>query len=339
MVVCGNPPNLMIIIRCVRLLAACSVLCLVLYPSVLSAQVSVAQPPAPPWQVEAGGEMAFDVASIKENHSASQTGIVIVRSNISLDDGDEFSSIGGLVSISDYTVATLITFAYKLSPSQSAFLHSELPEWALSKRYDVEARGPASATKNQFRLMMQSLLAERFHLAVHLENRQTPVFNLVLAQAGKIGPNLVPHSDDPPCDASLTAQSPGPLPTRAPQAGGLAIPTTTCGRLLMVYSNDPGGPERVFARNVTMQQIADGIRLEPGVDLERVVQDASGLSGKFDFLLEFVAEPRPGADAPANALGPTLLEALKEQLGFKLVPATAAVTYLAIDHIEEPSAN
>jgi uncharacterized protein (TIGR03435 family) len=107
----------------------------------------------------------------------------------------------------------------------------------------------------------------------------------------------------------------------------------------MTYPNSPGGPERVFARNVTMQKIADNLRSEPGVNLDRPVQDRTGLEGKFDFVLEFVADASGGAEAQPDATGPTLLEALNDQLGLKLMPATGSVDYLIIDHIEEPSPN
>ena len=53
------------------------------------------------------------------------------------------------------------------------------PDWVRSDHYDIEARAAGQATKDQMRLMMQSLLAERFKLAVHWETRQAPVFALV----------------------------------------------------------------------------------------------------------------------------------------------------------------
>ena len=78
-----------------------------------------------------------------------------------------------------------------------------LPKWVWSDMYDIEARAPMSnATKDEMRLMMQSLLAERFHLAAHFENQTVPVFALVLAKPGKLGPNLRPHESGPPCDTA-----------------------------------------------------------------------------------------------------------------------------------------
>jgi uncharacterized protein (TIGR03435 family) len=74
----------------------------------------------------------------------------------------------------------------------------------------------------------------------------------------------------------------------------------------------------------------------------RPVLDKTGLSGKFDFLLEWSPQNEVSSNANSAAPdpnGPTFLEALKDQLGLKLVPQTGKVQVLVIDHIEEPSPN
>ena len=76
-----------------------------------------------------------------------------------------------------------------------------------------------------------------------------------------------------------------------------------------------------------------------GTNLDRPVVDQTGLGGTFDFSLEWTPEPSPGADVQADVSGPTLSEALNEQLGLKLEPRTGPVDVLVIDHIEEPSPN
>jgi len=79
--------------------------------------------------------------------------------------------------------------------------------------------------------------------------------------------------------------------------------------------------------------------------------DRTGLTGKFDFVMEFSLDlnmessfdliyiPLPSDTSPADATGPTFLEALKEQLGLKLAPQKGPVDVLVIDHVEEPSQN
>jgi uncharacterized protein (TIGR03435 family) len=76
-----------------------------------------------------------------------------------------------------------------------------------------------------------------------------------------------------------------------------------------------------------------------GVD--RPVVDKTGLSGKFDFVIEYTPQingPVPSDFVPDSS-GPTLEEALKEQLGLRLEATKGPVDVLAIDHVEEPSAN
>ena len=62
---------------------------------------------------------------------------------------------------------------------------SQLPKWAITDRFDIQGRAQGNPTKDQMRLMMQSLLADRFRLAVHYETRQVPVFALIVDQPGK----------------------------------------------------------------------------------------------------------------------------------------------------------
>ena len=80
--------------------------------------------------------------------------------------------------------------------------------------------------------------------------------------------------------------------------------------------------------------------------IDRPVLDKTGLTGTFDFIIEFTPAarpPRPGAgiqpDESGDESGPTFVEALKDQLGLKLVPETGPVNVLIIDHIEEPTPN
>ena len=65
--------------------------------------------------------------------------------------------------------------------------------WTTEDRFDIEARAPGNPTKADYRLMMQSLLADRFKLTVHYETRVVPLFELVLAKPGKFGPQLRLH--------------------------------------------------------------------------------------------------------------------------------------------------
>ena len=77
--------------------------------------------------------------------------------------------------------------------------------------------------------------------------------------------------------------------------------------------------------------------------MDRPVLDRTGLTGKFDFAIEFSPQPdvpsAPDANFRPDPTGPTFMEALKEQLGLKLEPLTGPFDVLVIDNVEEPSAN
>jgi bla regulator protein blaR1 len=291
-------------------------------------QAPAARAPTPQWQIDAGGKMKFDVASVKPN-TADPTP-TNVNSNMALGPGDYYSSTGGLFSATNLPLYTYIAFAYKLSANQGRVLREQIPKWVLSNRFDIQARAQGSPTKDQMRLMMQSLLADRFKLVMHGETRQLPVYGLVLDKAGKLGPGLQPHSDSDPCSTD-----PGPMP-----AAGSAIPeaVVACGGIQAMPGSVPGRMA-LGARKVTMELFANSL---PGLgNVDRPVLDKSGLSGMIDLHIEFT--PQVNGPPPPNFQpdpdGPTFLEALKEQLGLKLEPQTGPVDVLVLDHVEEPSAN
>ncbi len=116
--------------------------------------------------------------------------------------GDYLQPTGGLFT-GNLPLVTYIAFAYKLSldHEQGKLLLDSLPKWAATQMFAVRARASSgNPTKDQYRLMMQSLLANRFKLVSHLEQRNVPVFALVLVNPGTLGPNLRHHSNGPPCN-------------------------------------------------------------------------------------------------------------------------------------------
>jgi uncharacterized protein (TIGR03435 family) len=157
----------------------------------------------PQWQAAAGGHTAFDVASVKLLKPGSRGRVP----NFALDDGDGFTdpqsgeSPHGRLSVA-FPVSVYISFAYKLSltPDQRQAMLARLPKWVDTDRIDIEAKAAGNPTKDQMRLMMQSLLAERFHLAVHYETQEMPVYALTRIKPGTWGPKLIRHADGPPCD-------------------------------------------------------------------------------------------------------------------------------------------
>ena len=269
--------------------------------------------------------MAFEVASVKPSKGA------FAPPDFPLDSGDGYRATGGLFR-ADFPLSVYIEFAYKLWPNEEQRRElSHLPKWVAGDRYTIEARAAGNVTKDQMRLMVQSLLAERFHLAAHFETREVPVFALTLAKPGKPGPKLIPHAYGPPCDR------PGASPGR-----GMAGFPPACGALAAIRKPD-SGLMLVGDRDVTMEVLAGSFSVIP-LRLGRPVIDRTGLQGSFDFTLEWAPEangpPRPdGGAAPPEPAGPTALEALHDQLGLKLEGTKGPVRILVIDQVERPSEN
>src|SRR5262245_22413973 len=170
------------------------------------------------------------------------------------------------------------------------------------------------------RLMLQSLLADRFNLAVHFDRRETPALALVLDKPATTGAELNPHSDDVPCDVSKVTSD-----TLVPVCGHAeAIPK-------------PNNSLLMSGRNLTMNQIA-GILSYLSADFAHPLVDQTGLAERFDFTLEWTRESNNPGLAPTNP-GPTIHEALQDQLGLKLKSTRVLMDTLVIDHVERPSEN
>lgn len=301
----------------------------------ISAPLRSARPPArlaaPDWQTAAGGRMAFDVASVKKNTTAPAAAR---NSNFPLGPGDVYVPNGGHFRAMNYPLVAYIEFAYKMAESQELLLLPQLPKWVTTDRFDIQASMQGNPTKDQMRLMMQSLLADRFKLAVHFETRQVPVYVLLMDTAGKLGPLLQQHADDSPC--ATTPWVPSPPLTASPQTLDTRFPGP-CGGILGMPPSMPGRM-RWGARNVTMELIASSMAGTAG-GVDRAVLDRTGLTGMFDFAIEFTpqAEGRSasGSNSRADSTGPTFLQALKEQLGFKLEPQMASMDVFVIDYVEQ----
>jgi uncharacterized protein (TIGR03435 family) len=115
-----------------------------------------------------GAPLAFDVASVKPNQSA--------------DSGTHLGHVGGTLTVTNATLKYCILRAYEVADAQVVG-----PAWLDTERYDIIAKAAADATHDQHRLRLQTLLAERFKLALHRETREGSVYALV---AGKGGPKI-----------------------------------------------------------------------------------------------------------------------------------------------------
>jgi uncharacterized protein (TIGR03435 family) len=307
--------------------------------------VPVPSPAVPSWEAAAGGKQEFEVASVRENKNDAET-----HSTFSLDSGnayfiidknDKLTPNGTLFSATE-PLMRYITFAYKLSGTQELALRFDyyeglklqVPQWVRNSVYDIEARTPESATKDQMRLMMQSLLTDRFKLAVHWEKREAPVFALVAEKPGTLGPQLRPHPASDDCATTPLPDDKNKDARATKPAATLPIP---CGQIAHLPSIAQGA-HRFGGRNVTMAMLAPSLPPQTGlVTLPRPVIDHTGLAGGFDFWMEWT--PEDTSEVDNHESGGTFREAMKKQLGLKVEPQKGPVDLLVIDHVEEPSEN
>jgi uncharacterized protein (TIGR03435 family) len=283
-----------------------------------------------------GGRPAFEEASVKPNHSIDPRGYNTLRRP------------GGHVAIANATLRQLIGLAYHSGGSFSAARNQivQMPHWGDSERFDIEAESPGNPPLDQKRLMLQSLLAERFKLVVHHETRQRPVYALVLAKPGRLGPQLQRRTGDEACPpfsgpgTAVHSTGSGEAPPRSSaDAARALLRQSPCGRTVGgVLQQEGPNPEWAGGRKVTMATIAGSLGGDEYID--RPVVDRTGLSGNFDFTMEWNAKHEdlsvnPQSDVP----GTSLFEALREQLGLKVKAEKGPVEVLVIDHVEHPSPN
>lgn len=249
-----------------------------------------------------GQEPSFEVASVKVNTS----GAPVVR--MAAPTGT------GRFEATNAPVRMLILNAYGLPDFQLA----GGPSWIDSVRVDVIGTTATTATREQISRMVRSLLAERFNLAVHREQREMPVYALVVARDdGRLGPKLRQSTTD--CAAAT--------------ATGGAAPQSSSGQLLCTTRMSPAS---INAGGMTLPRLAQTLSGIVG----RVVTDETKLTGAYDLQLGFAPERAlpPGAP-PADPDAPSVFAALPEQLGLKLDSRRGVVEMLVIDRIDPPKEN
>ena len=164
------------------------------------------------------------------------------------------------------------------------------PTGAEGARFDIVAKAPVeNPAPGQMQLMMQTLLAERFKLLVHRERRDLTSYELVTDARG------------PKIQVSTSAEPPGPNPFRMSVSGNLTGTRVTADMLAKVLASQTGRP----------------------------VENRTGLTGAFDFSLQWRPEERAAVDDDRASL----FTALREQLGFRLVARRAPVDVVVIDHV------
>jgi len=316
------------------------------------------------WEKAAGGKQHFEIASVREDKSTRDS-----NSNFTLDgNGNTYwvmnqdvktAPEGSLFRATNQPLLRYIIFAYRLSGTQELALRGaglgfswaglgiKVPAWVADTHYDIEARASAAATKDQMRLMMQTLLAERFKLTVHKETRQAPVFAIALDRPRTLGPQLRPHPPADTCATTVYPDAPQPHgdaqsnPAKTASVQTLPIP---CGMIARLPPSVPGR-HKIGGRNITLAMLAESLPAQTGLaTFPKPVIDLTRLTGTFDLSLEWTqaisTDNMPvGPEAQGEDPGSPIAQAIKQQLGLKLESTEGPVELLVIDHVEQPTAN
>jgi uncharacterized protein (TIGR03435 family) len=266
-------------------------------------------------------DVRFEVVSIKRNTSNA------LGSNGSSERPD-----GGFTLL-NVPMMTLVARAQ--FPTIAPIDMVGLPEWARTERYDVSATSPLGrpATPPERAAMVRAMLADRVKLSTHVEKRQLPVYDLLLARAdGRLGAGIKPSEIDCVAKAAAdraaaeVAAAAGTSPAR-PTIPDFNAPPPTC------------GPIRVgtgMEGDMTMETLARMLRASAG----RPIVDKTGLKGSFRVKVEFDRFLGGGPEVTPSSNGlPTVFSALPAQLGLKLEASKAEQEVLVIDRLERPTDN
>jgi uncharacterized protein (TIGR03435 family) len=255
--------------------------------------------------------------------------------------GERLTVVGSRVDIRFMSLYTLMVTAYRIKTYQLSG-----PDWMRSQRFDIAAKIPDGVSKNRVPEMLQALLAERFKLSIHRENKEQAVYALVV---GKNGSKL--HESTAEAD-TLVPDTPGSRALHTPQGdgrmlenGGFVVTDGAYGP--MRGGRGPKGGMKIEFLKLTMPGLAEV--LAPHV--ERPVVDMTNLKGGYYFASE--NQPPSGGggsrkggppeggrvdgDGPGprpDPLGEALFTAI-EKAGLKLEARKAPVETIVVDRLEK----
>jgi uncharacterized protein (TIGR03435 family) len=290
------------------------------------------------WGQAQDRSLKFDVASIKPAAPLPDGPRLIIQPPT----GGPGTRDPGRIHYPNMSLRQLLTNAYDVKAFQISG-----PPWIDTERFDIDATMPVETTKEQFRLMLQNLLADRFKVAVHRESKELPIYSLEVAKSGS---KLSPPAGPPPAvnpDDPISLPS---APTLGPD-GFPVLPLSFRGRNT-IFSTMMPTRAKLLGLGATMRELADRLTNQ----LSRPVTDHTGLTGKFDFTLTFSTDGLPGPLMPGMPSGlpaaavpvappsgpppdgdnlPDLFAALQSQLGLKLDAKKGPVVLIVLDHIEK----
>jgi uncharacterized protein (TIGR03435 family) len=196
------------------------------------------------------------------------------------------------------------------------------PSWVQSDPYDIEAKvGPSDVASwqdlsdEQHYFAVHALLADRFKMKSHLEDRQVPGYALVIGKSG----------------SKLKEAKPGDTYANAPKEFDRS--PTAAGSLMYRPTGHLGAQIQITGQAVPIADLVVLLSSRPPFQGGRHVIDRTGLTGKYDFLLKYSLDQEPDSSEPS------IFTAIQEQLGLRLDATVVPGKYLVIDYIERPSPN
>ena len=283
-----------------------------------------------------GGLTEFEVASIKP--APPQGGgrfMVMMR-------GGPGTPDPGQLTYANVSLRNILMNAYGVKTYQISG-----PGWLDTERFDLTAKIPKGATKEDLKVMLQSFLADRFKLTLHREQKELPIYALVVAKGG---PKLKESAEEetPPSPDAPPLPPPGRMPVgkdgfpanaqgwTGTDADDEQRPSPPLGEPAADLGHDRPAEQPVGTTRGRHDGVDRQVRLHARLRSRgRHDEGADGRMPPPPPPPPGGAGPAPGDNAPDNSSGATLFTALQEQLGLKLEPKKGPVEMLVIDHLEK----
>ncbi len=199
------------------------------------------------------------------------------------------------------------------------------------RQFVIEAKMPVDTTREQFNVMLRNLLADRLGLKVHWISKDIDMYAMVVAKGGS---KLKPATPDPPPGSNDDSKKGGPLPNRVGDDGFPIPPPGNADWM----GGAPGGKMALRGHNQTAEEMAHYIGMRT---LDGPVADTTGLAGltgKYDYTI-FWSNPATTAALGINPAiepdGPSIFEAVQEQLGLKIEKRKLPAQVLVVDHVQK----
>ena len=289
----------------------------------------------------------FDVATVKPAPPPTPNGRGMIM--IGRPTGGPGTNNPGRIHYPFTNLKSLLQSAYDVKDFQISG-----PEWLATERFDIQATMPPETTKEQFKAMLQNLLAERFKMTVHRDTKELPMYSMIVAKSGPKLKESPPETPAAPAGADDAPKSPPPLPPPGQMkfdAAGFPLLTAPMGggRGGMFQMMMPGRA-RLTATRQSTQDLADRL----SSILTKPVTDSTGLQAKYDFTLTYSTDglasggglmllgpPGGGGGEEARKNMPDvespqdLFSAIQAQLGLKLESKKGPVALIVVDKAEK----